>query len=214
MKAVIGFCPHCGNSAPQTLLFRHQYTTVGYSGDGIKDEGPPSTYYAAECGTCGDLLLYHSFGDEHSEHSYSDADLMYPKSVDLPTSVPDTVRACYAEAGRIQNAAPNAYAVMIRRALEALCDDRGAIKGSLIRRLANLVSKGEIPPTLAEMTTVLRLLGNVGAHDTSQSVTVPQTWSMDEFFRAVIEYVYVAPSRLAKFKSELEKTDARSRPRA
>ena len=213
MASVKGFCPHCGNTAPQSLLFSHSYTSAGYSPEGTKDEeGPPCTYYAATCATCGDLLLYHSFLDEHGEQNFTSADLMYPKSVELNDSVPDVVRKCFAEAARVQNVAPNAYAVMIRRALEAICDDRGIAKGTLVKRLEALVKKGEIPPTLAEITSVLRVLGNVGAHDTTQSVTVPQTWSMDEFFRAVIEYVYVAPSKLRKFKAKLKKADATRKP--
>src|SRR5438552_14638200 len=116
MESVKGFCPHCGNTAPQKLLFSHSYQSVGYSSDGTKDdEGPSCTYYAAECATCGDLLLYHSFCHEHSEYNFTDADLLHPKSADLNQAVPDVVRKCYAEAARIQNTAPNAYAVMIRR---------------------------------------------------------------------------------------------------
>ena len=35
---------------------------------------------------------------------------------------------------------------------------------------------------LAEITSVLRSLGNSGAHNTKQRVTVPMTWAMEEFF--------------------------------
>ena len=94
---------------------------------------------------------------------------------------------------------------MIRRSLEALCDDRGVKEHSLVKMLEELVKRGEIPETLAEMTTVLRLIGNAGAHHSDVKVIVPMTWAMDEFFRAVVEYVYVAPSKLADFKEKLDK---------
>jgi len=58
------------------------------------------------------------------------------------------------------------------------------------------------------MTAVLRVLGNVGAHSDSQKITVPMTWGMDDFFRAIIEYVYIAPSRLAEFKKRIERYKA------
>ena len=117
--------------------------------------------------------------------------------------MPEAIRVCYAEAVRIQKIAPNAYAVMLRRSLEALCDDRGVKKGSLHVRLLELAKRGEIPPILAEMTSVLRSLGNAGAHYDQQKITVPITWAMDEFFRAILEYVYVAPSKLDAFRSRL-----------
>jgi hypothetical protein len=48
-------------------------------------------------------------------------------------------------AARIRHTAPNAYAVQIRRALEAVCDDRGAAGKVLADRLQNLVDRGELP---------------------------------------------------------------------
>jgi len=66
-----------------------------------------------------------------------------------------------------------------------------------------LAKKGEIPPVLVEITTVLRTLGNSGAHNTDQKVTVPMTWQMDKFFRTLVEYVYVAPARIEEFKKSV-----------
>lgn len=94
---------------------------------------------------------------------------------------------------------------MIRCALEAICDDRDIPRGSLHKRLEELAGRGEIPPRLAEMSTVLRILGNAGAHSSLQSVTVPMTWAMDEFFRAIVEYVYVAPGKLAELSKRLQR---------
>ena len=47
-------------------------------------------------------------------------------------------------------------------------------------------------PTLAEMSDVLRLIGNIGAHHGSAPVHPWQVHAIDNFFRAVVEYVYVA----------------------
>jgi hypothetical protein len=61
---------------------------------------------------------------------------------------------------------------------------------------------------LADATTVLRTLGNDGAHLNKDKVTVPMTWGMRELFRAVVEYVYVAPSRISEFNKSVEKGEA------
>lgn len=95
--------------------------------------------------------------------------------------------------------------MLLRRGLEAICDDREAKPGSLHARLAELTSRGEIPAALSEMTTILRNLGNAGAHTSKDKVTVPMTWAMSELFRAVVEYVYVAPSRVESLKKSLQK---------
>ncbi len=202
----IAFCPHCGNSTPQRLVFAHSYEGVGYDArTGAKDEyGIPCVYYIAICSTCNNLLLYHNFIDETDTEHFSEATLIHPSNHQLPSSVPDTVKQAYAEAVRIQRIAPNAYAVMLRRALEAVCDDRNVHDGSLQKRLAALVERGELPATLAEMTTMLRTLGNAGAHYTDKQITVQMTWGMNEFFRAIIEYVYIAPSKIEDFKKRVK----------
>jgi hypothetical protein len=153
-----------------------------------------------ECETCGDIALYQGLDNDPRTES-----LVYPSDVTLDDSVPAVVTSNYNEAKRIQAVSPNAFAVLIRRALEAMCDDRGIKPGVLQKRLSELSAKGEIPPKLAEMTSVLRELGNAGAHNSLQNVKVPQTWAMDQFFQSVVEYVYVAPHKLEEFKKSLKK---------
>jgi hypothetical protein len=142
--------------------------------------------------------------EEVNSANFVHADLLYPSKVELDESVPDTVKSSYDEALRISNIAPNAFAVMLRKALEAICIDRGVTQGNLHSRLQELARRGELPATLAEMTSILRILGNVGAHPDEQSITIPLTWGMKEFFRAVVEYVYVAPNKIKKFKDRME----------
>ena len=88
--------------------------------------------------------------------------------------------------------------------MEALCEDRAAKGRSLAEKLKDLSAKAEIPPVLAEMTDVLRLIGNVGAHGIGESVHPLQASAIDEFFKAVIEYVYVAPAKLRAFKEKMK----------
>jgi hypothetical protein len=193
-------CPTCGNQTPHKLVFRHEYEPVFYGEDGTQSEGPapPSIYMVFECGTCRDISLY-----EHpAPVPFEEAILRYPKGDSLHESVPRSVATNFQEARRIQTVSPNGFAVLIRRALEAMCDDRGVPADRLQKRLEVLANRGEIPPVLAEITSVLRTIGNSGAHNTNQDVTVPMTWAMEEFFRALVEYVYVAPFLLRKFKSK------------
>jgi len=75
--------------------------------------------------------LYHAFLDVVEDKDFHLADLIWPDPGVLHQAVPKAVAECYIEASRIKNLAPNAFAVQIRRALEALCDDRGAKKGIL-----------------------------------------------------------------------------------
>jgi hypothetical protein len=194
-------CPHCGNRTPHKFVFEHTYTAMWYGSDGKPSDepSPESVYYIYECATCNDLSLY-----EGIPESGNPPTLGFPKGDTLDNSVPECVACNYREAKRVQIVSPNAFAVLIRRSLEAMCDDRGIPAGRLQFRLEELAKRGEIPPVLAEITSVLRTLGNSGAHNTDQNVTVPMTWPMDKFFITLVEYVYVAPSLLREFRKKIE----------
>ena len=58
---------------------------------------------------------------------------------------------------------------------------------------------------LTQLADTLRLLGNKGAHSGSEEVHQFQVNELDEFFRVIIEYVYVAPGKLEDFKKTLRK---------
>lgn len=194
-------CPHCGNKTPHKSVFSHKYVGDWYRSDGQLAEDPPTSFYTGyACATCGDLSIYSS----HDYQEDMELNLVFPSDVSLDASIPDIVASNYRESKRVQKVSPNAFAVLIRRSLEALCDDRGIEKGTLHTRLKSLAAKGEIPPVLVEVTDVLRTLGNAGAHTTDQKVTVPLTWQMDKFFRTLVEYVYVAPARLKEFRKSLD----------
>jgi hypothetical protein len=160
--------------------------------------------FVVVCETCDHVLLYENMGDQLGNSEFESAELEYPKGGRLSIDVPQTIRGVYDEAARIKEIAPNAFAVQVRRALEALCEDRAAKGRSLAERLKELSTRAEIPPVLAEMTDVLRLIGNMGAHGIGETVHPLQANAIDEFFKAVIEYVYVAPAKLRAFKERME----------
>jgi len=201
----VAYCPHCNNTAPQKLVHVQKYFERTWATkDGAEDRAPWSAFVAT-CETCHHLLVYENLGDQLPDDKFDHGDLAYPKPDHLPVVVPSSIRNVYAEAPRIKNIAPNAFAVQIRRALEALCEDRAAKKGNLQTRLKDLADKGEIPPVLAKASDFLRLLGNIGAHGIDETIHPLQAFSIDDFFRAVVEYVYIAPSKLKEFEARLKR---------
>jgi hypothetical protein len=146
-----------------------------------------------------------NLGDQTDPEYFDRCALVFPRPLRLGIAVPREIAAIYEEAIRIKELAPNAFAVQIRRALEALAANKGIKKGTLQVQLNELAKKGDIPPNLARASDLLRTLGNVGAHASSQSVHPLLAHVIDEFFRAVIEYVYVAPKRLAEFHDKMDR---------
>jgi len=209
----VAYCPHCGNRAPQRLIHKQVYFERVWSvKDGSESKPVPCSMFVAVCETCSYLLIYENFGDQLEENQFHRCSLVFPKAGRLHNAVPDRIADVYEEAHRIKEIAPNAFAVQIRRALEALCEDRGVRHGNLQQRLQDLADKGDIPPMLAEASDALRLLGNIGAHGVGESVHPLLANAVEEFFRAIVEYVYVAPSKLQDFKDQMSRYTKKKKP--
>ncbi|TFG75547.1 MAG: DUF4145 domain-containing protein [Thermodesulfobacteriales bacterium] len=200
----VAFCPHCNNRAPQTLVHTQEFETTVPSGAGDEETEIVAHYYVVSCDTCKGILIYADVFTDGDETNFIDYFLVWPEKKTLPFPVPKHIKQIYEEAVVIQKASPDAFAVQIRRGLEAICIDRGIKEKNLQAALKRLAEKGEIPKVLAEVTDVLRLLGNVGAHWTGQHVHPSQTPALDDFFKAIVEYIYVAPNKLLEFKNQLE----------
>jgi len=122
----------------------------------------------------------------------------------LHRSVPQKIRRIYQEAALIKSRAPNAFANQIRNALDALCRDRGTDKSTLAQNLKELAERGEIPWILAEATDVLQQLGHIGSDAEEREIDLGYIDAIDDFFKAIIEYVYIAPYKADEFKSQWE----------
>jgi len=202
----VRFCSRCGNEAPQELLFTH----FCYEDDWAMDGEPlsvPTAYYMVRCSTCGGLLCYVDYGAP-SEHDFGEATIVWPQSR-VDAAVPRRIARIYEEALRIKRTAPNAFATQIRRALEAVCEDRDAKEGTLAKRLETLAMRGELPPLVNQLADTLRSLGNLGAHAESKCVEPWQVDTIDNLFQVVITYIYVAPSQLLAFKRSFDEASQR-----
>ena len=198
----VGHCPHCGNTAPQRLIGNCSHL---HNKDGAHH------FLLTQCQTCAEGITYRHIDPRntglelsHGRFDLSQYELVWPSTNDLHQCVPQSVRKIYAEASAIRTRAPNAFANQIRRSLEAVCKDRGATGRVLAQSLAELAQRGEIPKILSEMTDVLRTLGNVGSHAGDEEIPLEYVEVIDDFFRAIIEYVYIAPHKVSEFKARLD----------
>lgn len=198
------YCPHCGNTTVQTRLlsqpFMEKYYGVADGNVSLMD----ATYNVAKCETCSEVLVY-SYTNAQPEETQDTpyGSLVYPRFFGEMKGVPDTVRQIYEEAVRVQNISPIAFVVLARRLLEEICLDKNAQKRNLADNLKELVSRGELPPVLADTSDIIRFIGNAGAHASKAKITVPQTWAISDFLKVIIEYLYVAPHKVNDFKSRL-----------
>jgi hypothetical protein len=83
---------------------------------------------------------------------------------------------------------------------------------TLSTQLKDLSINGTIPQTLIDMGDTLRFLGNQDAHATNYDIGYHEVESIDDFFTAMIEYVYVAPAKLERLKETIREKSNKKQP--
>lgn len=199
-------CAHCGNETVHGLLYVAKTVQQAYSAiDEEETIDYEISYYLTRCKTCKGISLFADDEFDDIQGDISKATLCYPKQKKFGDEIPELILKTYLEAKRIQQISSTAFAVMIRRSLEYLCKHQKAKGHTLKNQLDDLALKGIIPANLAAMGETLRELGNVGAHASSYKIDRTEVRAMDDFFIAMLEYVYVGPSKLQKLKESIKK---------
>lgn len=98
-----------------------------------------------------------------------DGDIVYshpPETIDFDaTDLPEKVLAAFEEAVKCHSQGCYvASAIMVRKTLEEVCADRGALGNNLKARLDDLQGKLLLPKEMFDALHDLRLLGNDAAH--------------------------------------------------
>ncbi|MDN3517496.1 DUF4145 domain-containing protein [Aquisalimonas lutea] len=213
-QPVVFLCCHCGNRTPHTLRF--SYTAEHLYEEVDRRYYEPFTYYAFLCGTCTGLTLLGRFDHETSEHD-PDYDgpprpQLYPNGPEIEPArhtvpggnpVPLPVRKAFQEAWPLRHTAPGAFANQIRRTLEFICRDQEAVGQNLHMQLQDLAKRGVFPPDLADIADLVRELGNIGSHASTQEISIWDGELLDELFRMILEYVYVGPARVQRLKQRM-----------
>ncbi len=129
-----------------------------------------------------------------------------PEVIDFDaTNLPPRILASLEEA--IKSHAAGCYrasALMVRRVLEELCEDKGAKGDNLMKRLAALGTSVVIPGELLSAADELRLLGNDAAHieaKTYDSIGADECEIAIELAKELLKAVYQYTSLVARLQA-------------
>ena len=212
----LAFCPHCGNTAPQELLF-HRITTDCLLASRLVKTGTdtngqatyekreefmdvPAGYYLSACPTCDCTLLYYALGNPPDPEEFEQADLVYPDFHRYAAILPTAVLARYKEAIGVLRRNPGLFAVALGKALEAICQDRKSPGKTLSEQLRRLAEQEHLGPLATTVASELRTFRNRGAHHDTKRVLTAHAEALHEAFQALLWYVYVWPARIKDFQ--------------
>jgi hypothetical protein len=128
-----------------------------------------------------------------------------PELIDFdPVNLPQAVLATFEEAISCHaNRCFIAAAIMIRKTLEELCRDRGAVGDNLKARIRALGTKIVLPQEFLDGLDDLRLLGNDAAHIESQEFNKVGQEEVEvglEFAKEVLKAVYQYSALLGRLR--------------
>ena len=192
-------CQHCGNKTSHTLLEKGCEKELIELED-IGEIEIEHFIWFVQCDNCSRHSLFSSLDDNEI-----DTTSLWPKEKRIDEIVPLVVKNAFEEATKVKKISKISFVILIRRALEILCKYESASGKDLYKKIQSLETKGIIPQTLSEMANLIRLLGNEGAHTSSLEIGDIEIDLLDEFFQALVEYVYIAPNKVNRLKNKIKK---------
>lgn len=199
-------CPHCLATAK---FYPEFYVRVN---SGEKEYGLATDHhYLCKCDHCSDIV-YVKFWEVDFDPDWAFRyETHYPLILDDPSSIlPKTVSISFAEAGRCLNArAAIATVVMCRRTIEAVVANQGAKKNvPLATSIRALVASRQLPDAFGALADLVRVVGNVGAHASEETVEFDQAREMYGLTRELVNAIYIMPDRVASLRKGLEEARA------
>ncbi|MBK1877085.1 DUF4145 domain-containing protein [Pelagicoccus mobilis] len=196
-------CLHCSSDKGFEYILSREYKSRSYSAnlkdyDGEEFEGSMAV---VACKNCGALTVYDDTCGWHEDDDICPGEILFPSIIHDHGAIPKKVKEAYEKALRVQWIDPDAFAVLIRKALELVCSLEGAKGHNLQKKLENLKGIKSIPSDIAEAAQALRLSGNIAAHDVEKGLHPLYVHKVDDFFKLILDYIYILPFRIEHFKT-------------
>ena len=199
-------CPHCRKAVHLEVIERWAVTPDG------DEDFPPCENAVARCSTClAPFVLYHEWDPDPAEPSWTQS---YPSpGRTFQRDVPKTVRDAFDEGQKArQNGLWTAAAIMARRTVEAVCYEHNYRARTLVDNLRKMRDDAVIDKRLYEWSSLVKDLGNEGAHDLQRSISREDATEALGFAEALVDYLYVIRKRydrIVRRRRERDEDDAR-----
>jgi hypothetical protein len=181
-------CPYCDKHTALSVAettYRSQYGGTSYT-QAVYKTNEGRNWWMGVCNGCQGVVLVRDQGA-----------FIAPAPLPSPTDkrIPDEIRSDVMEAKKCFSAeCYRAAATMARRAIQQACLNKGASGNTLVAQIKDLTSKGQITKDLQDWATVIRWVGNDGAHPDSPLVTEEEARDSIELVEQFMHVVYVAPA--------------------
>jgi hypothetical protein len=196
-------CLYCGNKTLMDMVGQHKYSWdegQGYYGYFL--------YKMFRCPICDRVTFHQTYWDcaqtDYDGSDLVDEEILYPVNSIDSNAMPQKIKDAFESALKIRNIDNSVCLMALRRTLELICIDKEATKWGLKDKIEELAQKGVLPEALKEASSFTKILGDSAAHDKGLDLNIQDINSMIDFVEYIIEYLYVLPYKLERYKKRLD----------
>lgn len=200
-------CMHCGNFAPMDIVADYYLSTKPEDEDEYYNPQPNQgyKYHLMLCLACKKVTLREYFEHDCQDPEDIEVETLYPPQGVKSFYLPSLVQKAYEAALKARAIDANAYAILLGRMLEVVCEDSEAKGKNLYEKLKFLAEQGKIPSNLVDVAHGLRMLRNIGVHEPLEGLSSDEIPILDDLSRAILEYIYIAPSLAEQAEERLKR---------
>jgi hypothetical protein len=173
-KYLLQQCFHCGNEGLMEVVGDHIQHFGGEVTDssGVVIEMDLQEHFEwilLACPVCHKVSLLQKYSNEcefnpNTGNYIEYNDLLYPEcNVDY-LGVPKEVKTAFEAALKVKNVDTAVCLLSLRRVLEAICKEQGAVGNTLEIMIKDIIEKGKLPSAMNDACWIIRQLGNSAAH--------------------------------------------------
>ena len=128
----------------------------------------------------------------------------YPIIAVSPEGVPPEIYSAYESAVKTKGIDYSICLLSLRRVLEMICKEKGAVGRDLEKKIDDLIDKKVLPTMIGDACWIIRQMGNDAAHADKVDVYTYDVEQVIGYVAAIIDYLYSMPYRVNSFKQKIQ----------
>lgn len=196
-------CLYCGNKTLMDQVGQHKYSwdeDTGYFGYFI--------YEMYACPVCERVTFFQTYWDcaqsNYDGSDIVDEEILYPVNALKTNALPPVIKNAFEAALKVKNIDDDVCLLALRRTLELILVDKGAMKWGLKDKIEELAKTNILPDTLKEASLIAKIFGDSAAHTKGLSATIHDINKLVDFIEYLLEYFYILPDKINDLKLQLD----------
>ncbi|MEC1671250.1 DUF4145 domain-containing protein [Bacillus mojavensis] len=118
--------------------------------------------------------------------------------------LPKNIKSAYESALKVKKIDAVVCLMALRRTLEMVCKNKGAIGRTLHAKLNDLEERKISPSLMGDLPKVIKEAGNAATHGDDIEFNSTMVATLFKFTNKILEYVYILPTEVARARRQME----------